>query len=211
MTLAIWDGRVLATDLRRSTFSKCGENGEKTRIAVNDDAVKIDLDFPDSFFRKERVLAVATSGNVKTTRKLKTSLRKGSDIETLYEHRYTHQIQDDWKTASVLIITETNAYRFSLRPGKPPSVTKVGKRGIAIGTGARMAEYLLYSLKLDPVTIVKAVNQHETSCGGGTLSVVRKGSGMGELRRTDAHRTKRVKREVYNSIISACQKHLDEL
>lgn len=178
MTVITWDGEMLCSDQRRTRTKKGPEGEERIRIGTTDTNQKIELNFTgQSLFRNQVVLAAASAGNVNTTRPLKEELIEGKNLERLYLGRFKRGAHD-WKKGSLFIMTVESAWHFSLLPELKPIVTEIGNKPYAIGSGSKVAEFLMSVMGFTPRQAAYAAMLTDKSCGGGLQYIKRMGSGI---------------------------------
>lgn len=195
MTVIVWDGNILAVDSRRT----------KKKIEIFDNSQKIDLNFVDCSFRGQRVLAVAVSGNVKTTGRLKCILRNGKDLESVFQKRFQSGALEKYKKGSLFIVTEQSAWQYRLVESAAPEAIEVGNKLFTAGSGGRTAGFLMRTFNLSPPMAVCATMLDMKCCGGPVRYVKRRGSkGISSVKTTEFEDVADLRSLVFDEMRIAC-------
>lgn len=157
MTIIAWNGKYLAADSRRT----------RRKTEIFDNADKIDLSFNDFFFDGESILAIASAGNVKTTSYLKWVIKNKPRSLYFLNQEYTSGNLKKFKRGSLFIVTTKSAWILTILSSSSCRLTECHTSdNIAIGSGGKIATYLMNVFNLLPQDAVKATLLYQRSCGG---------------------------------------------
>ncbi len=188
MSIVTYDGKVLAADSRKTTSRTNQKTGIRETVRRTDQQVKIELMGEECKFRGETVRAVGRCGNLKLSSAIIEDIKR--QIPDLEEHwRLPATYRSYTRPASVLILTDRNAYHFRVSPAEGLSVTVLERKPFAMGSGKEVAEYLMSAFKLPAHYAAAAVTLMYKSCGG-PIRVVRRDIWTGQLQLSDAKEPK---------------------
>jgi hypothetical protein len=184
MSIVTFDGRSLAADSRKTTTRINPETGAKEYVKHVDEQVKIELMDGRVKFRGEFVEAIGRCGNVKMSSTIISTIKAGLlDIEKHWSNEAVYSRFS--KGASVLIVTDKNAYHFRVSPDTGLTVTELERKPFAMGSGKEVAVYLMTAFKLSAQMAAAAVTLTYKSCGG-PINVLKRDTWTGRLMLADA-------------------------
>jgi hypothetical protein len=167
MTVICYDGEIFAAD-RKSR--KKGEDGVKVVKSISKS--KIATDFGSTCFDGEDVLAIGRAGRLKISMEMIECVRRSKDlaktIDTLGAKLKRKFEGTDTALASLLIMTTNHIHLVKVSKKFEVTWTKENRsKKMAIGSGARIALFLMEHQGMSAVNAVVAMELHHPCCGGG--------------------------------------------
>lgn len=184
MSIVTFDGQSLAADSRKTVTKIDPATGEKSYLHRTDEQVKIELVAGSVKFRGGYIEALGRCGGLKLSTAIVDTINKGLlDIET---HWADPRVYSEFKrSASVLIVTDRNAFHFQVSPSTGLKVTELERKPFAMGCGTEVAMYLMSAFKLPAQQAAAAVTLTYDSCGG-PIRVLERDRWTGRLQLADA-------------------------
>lgn len=167
MSVICYDGEVLAGD-RKSRLA--GEDGVKKVKSVKKS--KISADYEGVIFDGESIKGVGRAGRLKISKELIECLRRSPDlaltIDTLGSKLRKKFEGTDIRPASLLIMTSHHIHLVKVSSKFEVTWRKEHRsKKMAIGSGARIALFLMEHQGVSAINAVAAMELHHECCGGG--------------------------------------------
>jgi len=168
MSVVCYDGEILAAD-RKSRITN--EDGTKRVKSLK--RGKVCADFNQIIFDGEEVRAIGRAGVLGVAKEMIDCVRRSKDLaktlnDTLGEKLRKRFEGKDIKTTSLLIMTSSHIHFVQINKKYEVTWKKEHRsKKLAIGSGARIALFLMEHQGLSAIDAVAAMELHHDCCGGG--------------------------------------------
>lgn len=168
MSVVCYDGEYLAGD-RKSRVT--GKDGVKRVKSLTQE--KITADFKKTIFDGEEVYAVGRAGRLRVTKEMIRHLRRSKDLAKTLKDTLGSKLRKAFEDggmgpSSLLIVTSDHVHHVKVNSKFEVTWKKEHRsKKMAIGSGARIALFLMEHQGLSAIDAVAAMELHHPCCGGG--------------------------------------------